>query len=181
MNRKLVNVLFSGAWYILSRTATSRAPWKVGTYIIGRTSPKVLTRFTSSRRCFSNCPVARLTSSDGNGLGTDVGSRRGTTMQRLARWHLLNFFPLPHGHGSLRPTFINLHSNKWRTKSEARECVGSLRVITSAGSQSIHSRTESEELFVSWRYEILTSQTDRKYAGIAVFGVSAPRGTASRD
>ncbi len=29
-------------------------------------------------------------------------------MRWLARWHLLDFFPLPHGHRSLRPTFIRL-------------------------------------------------------------------------
>jgi len=40
-------------------------------------------------------------------------------MRRLARWHLLNFFPLPHGHRSLRPTFIQpvfYHKGEQRAK-----------------------------------------------------------------
>ena len=38
------------------------------------------------------------------------GEARGARGWTYAPWHFLNFLPLPHGHGSLRPTLAS-----WRT------------------------------------------------------------------
>src|SRR4051794_10869416 len=34
------------------------------------------------------------------------------------RQHFLNFFPLPHGHGSFRPTPLNRSAEGWRADAE---------------------------------------------------------------
>src|SRR6185436_11683533 len=39
------------------------------------------------------------------GLEVEVGKQLQPHQERAAPWQCLNFLPLPHGHGSLRPTF----------------------------------------------------------------------------
>ena len=64
-------------------------------------SPSASRASSSRRRCSSNC----LSMCGGMG-GPDGKAARIEVSGSIFRWHFLNFFPLPHGHESFRPTFI---------------------------------------------------------------------------